>query len=75
MQNFILISDPVELQTHLKNRRRLERPPLCPQVIFNLMIWFWEQLYQYRPTFATIKDELETFLETQHQQKNLNQET
>ena len=39
------------------------------------MLWCWEQLYQHRPTFATIKEELETFLETQYQQNNSNQES
>ena len=56
-------------------RKRLEKPPLCPQELHDLMMWCWEQLYQFRPTFTEVKEELKAFQESQEQfQTNPNQD-
>ena len=55
------------MRGYLGARRRLERPPLCPQDLYDLMMWCWEQLYQFRPTFKEVKAELKAFQESQQQ--------
>ena len=51
-----------ELVNYLKTGQRLERPPLCPQSLYDLMLPCWEQLYQYRPTFSDLKRDLKKIL-------------
>ena len=61
-----------ELVTYLKNQHRLDKPPLCPQVLFELMMSCWNQLYQFRPTFSQIQDDLKIFKDqTAVSQKNI----
>ena len=49
----------IELKAFLQANKRLDRPPLCPQDIYGLMLWCWNQPYQFRPTFAELKQELD----------------
>ena len=50
-----------ELRDYLEACWRLEKPPLCPESLYDLMLLCWEELYQIRPTFSEIKSELESF--------------
>ena len=56
-----------ELVEFLETRQRIEKPPLCPQKLYDLMMWCWEQLYQFRPTFNEIKRDLKMFRSNQEQ--------
>ena len=58
-----------ELRNYLETGQRLERPPLCPQIIYDLMLLCWEQLYQYRPTFSDLKRDLKKILSNPNQQQ------
>ena len=51
-----------ELRNYLEKGQRLERPPLCPQSIYDLMLPCWELLYQDRPTFSDLKKDLKKIL-------------
>ena len=51
-----------ELRNYLEKGQRLERPPLCPQSIYDLMLPCWELLYQFRPTFSDLKKDLKKIL-------------
>ena len=44
-----------KLVDFLETGQRIEKPPLCPQSLYDLMMWCWEQRYQFRPTFNEIK--------------------
>ena len=59
-----------DLKAYLEDSKRLERPPWCPQNLYSLMLWCWQLLYQSRPTFTQIKQELNNFEEHQQQSKN-----
>ena len=61
------ISALPELVTFLETSQRLEKPPLCPQSLYDLMLWCWGQLYHFRPTFSEIQQELTDF-QTSRQQ-------
>ena len=50
-----------ELVNFLETGQRLEKPPLCPQDLYELMLWSWNQHYQFRPTFSEIKRDLKKF--------------
>ena len=50
------VSGLPELRNYLENGQRLERPLLCPQSIYDLMLRCWELLYQFRPTFPKSKE-------------------
>ena len=41
--------------------QRLEKPPLCPQRLYNLMLKCWELNPQARPTFSNVKVKLTDF--------------
>ena len=56
-----------KLVEFLETRQRIEKPPLCPQSLYDLMMWCWEQLYQFRPTFYEIKRDLKMFRSNQEQ--------
>ena len=56
-----------ELVTFLETGQRLEKPPLCPQDLYELMLWCWNQHYQFRPTFSEIKRDLKKFQRSQQQ--------
>ena len=56
-----------ELVNYLETGQRLEKPPLCPQSLYDLMLRCWEQLYQFRPTFSEIKRDLKMFQSNQQQ--------
>ena len=56
-----------ELVQFLETRQRLEKPPLCPRSLYDLMMWCWEQLYQFRPYFSEIKRDLKMFQSNQQQ--------
>ena len=61
--------------TYLGSHRRLDRPPLCPQSLYDLMLLCWAQLYHFRPTFTEVKEQLRIFQENQQQpQINSNQQ-
>lgn len=61
------ISGLPELVSYLRIHQRLAKPPLCPQSLYDLMLWCWEQLYQFRPSFSEVKMELENFQSNQQQ--------
>jgi serine/threonine protein kinase len=61
------ISALPELLTFLETSQRLDKPPLCPQSLYNLILSCWDQLYHFRPTFSEIQQELTDF-QTSHQQ-------
>ena len=54
-----------ELKNHLETGQRLEKPPLCPQSLYELMLWCWAHSHQSRPTFSEIKSELTQFQSNQ----------
>ena len=56
-----------ELVNFLETGQRLEKPPLCPQGLYELMLWCWNQHYQFRPTFSEIKRDLKKFQRNQQQ--------
>jgi len=56
-----------ELVNFLETGQRLEKPPLCPQDLYELMLWCWNQHYQFRPTFSEIKRDLKKFQRSQQQ--------
>ena len=56
-----------ELVNYLETGQRLEKPPLCPQSLYDMMLWCWNQQYQFRPTFSEIKRELKKFQSNQQQ--------
>ena len=58
-----------ELRNFLENGQRLERPPLCPQSIYDLMLQCWKLLYQFRPTFSDLKKDLKKFLSNPNPQQ------
>ena len=57
-----------ELVNYLETGQRLEKPPLCPQSLYDLMLRCWEELYQFRPTFSEIKKDLTKFQSNQKKQ-------
>ena len=61
------ISALPELVTYLETSQRLDKPPLCPQSLYDLMLSCWGQFYHFRPTFSEIQQELTDF-QTSHQQ-------
>ena len=69
------INGLLELGIYLQMGQRLEKPPLCPQSLHDLMLWCWKQLYQFRPTFSEVKNELKKFqLSQEESQACSNQE-
>ena len=63
-----------EISLFLKNGQRLEKPPLCPQSLYKLMCWCWNQHYQFRPTFFEIKGDLEKFQPKQYSEGECQEE-
>ena len=59
------ISGLPALVAYLKNHQRLDKPPLCPQILYELMLSCWNQLYQFRPTFSEIQQDLRYFMTNQ----------
>ena len=49
------------LVNSLKLGQRLEKPPLCPQRLYKLMLRCWELNNQVRPTFSNVKEKLQDF--------------
>ena len=49
------------LVNSLKLGQRLEKPPLCPKHLYNLMLQCWELNPQVRPTFSIVKEKLRDF--------------
>ena len=49
------------LVNSLKLGERLEKPPLCPKHLYNLMLQCWELNPKVRPTFSTVKEKLLDF--------------
>jgi serine/threonine protein kinase len=49
------------LVNSLKIGHRLEKPPLCPKRLYNLMLQCWELNPQVRPTFSIVKEKLLDF--------------
>ena len=69
------INELPKLRNFLETQQRLEQPPLCPQSLHGLMMWCWEQLYQFRPSFSEVKKELKNFQSSQRKsQARSNQE-
>ena len=56
-----------KLVEFLETCQRIEKPPLCPQSLYDLMMWCWSELYQFRPTFNEIKRDLKMFRSNQEQ--------
>ena len=50
-----------EIKTFLQNGQRLEKPPLCPKFVYDLMQECWQENYLYRPTFNHLKSQLKKF--------------
>ena len=64
---YVNIAGLPELVNFLETGQRLEKPPLCPQGLYELMLWCWNQHYQFRPTFSEIKRDLKKFQPSQQQ--------
>ena len=64
---YVNIAGLSELVNFLETGQRLEKPPLCPQGLYELMLWCWNQHYQFRPTFSEIKRDLKKFQRSQQQ--------
>ena len=64
---YVDIAGLPELVNFLETGQRLEKPPLCPQGLYELMLWCWNQHYQFRPTFSEIKRDLKKFQPSQQQ--------
>ena len=58
------------LVNSLKLGQRLERPPLCPKRLYNLMSQCWELNHQVRPSFSFVKEKLLEFQSGQNQASN-----
>ena len=58
------------LVNSLRMGHRLEKPPLCPKYLYNLMLRCWELNPQVRPTFSLVKEKLRDFLLDQLQASN-----
>ena len=63
-----------ELRNLLETGQRLEKPPLCPQKLHDLMLWCWEQPYHFRPTFSEAKNDLKKFKLSQKKSQSSSQE-
>ena len=63
-----------ELVIFLETNQRLEKPPLCPQSLYKLMFWCWNQHYQFRPTFFEIKGDLKKFQPKQYSEGECQEE-
>ena len=61
------ISTLQELVTFLETSQRLEKPSLCPQSLYDLMLECWGQLYHFRPTFSEIQQALTDFQRSSQQ--------
>ena len=70
---YVSIAGLPELVIFLETGQRLEKPPLCPQGLYELMLWCWNQHYRFRPTFFEIKRDLKKF-QTSQQQLVINSE-
>ena len=55
------------LVNSLKLGQRLEKPPLCPKRLYNLMLQCWELNHQVRPSFSFVKEKLLDFQSNQVQ--------
>jgi hypothetical protein len=55
------ISELPELLNYLRSRQRLDKPPLCPKSLYDLMLMCWKEHYQSRPSFSELKRELKHF--------------
>ena len=58
------------LVNSLKLGQRLEKPPLCPKRLYNLMSQCWELNHQVRPSFSFVKEKLLEFQSGQNQASN-----
>ena len=45
----------------LQRGHRLNKPPLCPENIYDVMLDCWHDNYLYRPRFKQLKSQLQTF--------------
>ena len=63
---YVDIAGLPELVNFLETGQRFEKPPLCPQSLYKLMFWCWNQHYQFRPTFFEIKGDLKKFQAKQY---------
>ena len=45
----------------LQRGHRLNKPPLCPENIYDMMLECWHDNYLYRPRFKQLKSQLKTF--------------
>ena len=45
----------------LKRGHRLNKPPLCPENIYDVMLDCWHDNHLYRPRFKQLKSQLQTF--------------
>ena len=44
-----------------EDSQRLEKPSLCPQFLYDMMLHCWLRSYQLRPSFQELKNQLELF--------------
>ena len=58
------------LVNSLKLGHRLEKPPLCPKRLYNLMLQCWELSHRVRPSFSFVKEKLLEFQSNQVQASN-----
>ena len=70
---YMNVRNIAELVNFLETGQRLEKPPLCPHGLHELMLWCWNQHYKFRPTFLEIKRDLKKF-QTSQQQLVINSE-
>ena len=47
-----------EIIAFLQRGQRLEKPPLCPKYVHELMLEFWSENHLYQPRFEQLKTKL-----------------
>ena len=50
-----------EIVDFLQKGHRLNKPPICPEYIYDLMLDCWHDNHLYRPRFKQLKSQLKTF--------------
>ena len=63
-----------ELVTFLRDNQRLEKPPSCPEFLYELMLSCWHGNYLFRPTFTELKRELKQFRKNERRRSEVQKE-
>ena len=64
-----------EVVNFLQEGNRLNKPPLCPPYIYNLMLDCWNQDYLLRPVFLHLKEQLKKLESKNYSIQNCNAES